>query len=154
MTEVLDTDRIERSIDIAAPVSRVWRALTDHTEFGAWFGVALDGPFVPGEKSTGHMTISGYEHIAWDAVVVAVEPERLFSFTWHPYAVDPEIDYSAEPSTLVEFHLEPADSGTRLLVRETGFDKIPKGRRLEALRMNGQGWTFQMKNIQEHVAGA
>jgi len=146
------TDCIEKRIELAAPVSRVWRALTDHREFGAWFRVKLDGPFVPGEVSRGHITYPGYEHIQWEAVVRAMEPERLFSFTWHPYAVDPGVDYSSEPPTLVEFRLEPTAGGTLLVLTESGFDAIPAGRRLEAFRMNDGGWTQQMKNIESHVA--
>jgi uncharacterized protein YndB with AHSA1/START domain len=145
------TDRIEKTIDLKAPVSRLWRALTDHTEFGTWFRVALDGPFVPGQASTGHMTYPGYEHVMWRATVVKLEPERLFSFTWHPYAIDPDQDYSDETPTLVEVELEPILGGTRLRLTESGFDKVPPGRRLEAFRMNDNGWTQQMLNIERHV---
>ena len=137
-------DRIEKRIELKAPVSRVWRALTDYREFGEWFRVKLDGPFVPGQVSRGHIT--------WEAVVQAMEPERLFSFTWHPYAVDPKIDYSEETPTLVEFRLDKTTSGTLLLLTESGFDKIPSQRKLEAWRMNDGGWTEQMKNIESHVA--
>jgi uncharacterized protein YndB with AHSA1/START domain len=145
-------DRIEKQIELKAPVARVWRALTDYREFGEWFRVKIEGPFVPGEVSRGHITHPGYEHLKWEAVVKAMEPERLFSFTWHPYAIDPKIDYSAEPQTLVEFRLEPTAQGTRLTVTESGFDKIPVGRRPEAFRMNEGGWAQQMKNIERHVA--
>jgi uncharacterized protein YndB with AHSA1/START domain len=144
-------DRIEKTIELKAPVSRVWRALTDHREFGTWFRVRLDGPFVPGQVSRGHITYPGYEHLNWEAVVQRMEPERLFSFTWHPYAVDPEKDYSAEPPTLVEFTLEKTATGTLLRIVESGFDKIPAGRRVEALRMNDGGWSTQLKNIEQHV---
>ena len=145
-------DRIEKRIELKAPVSRVWRALTDHREFGEWFRVRLDGPFVPGQVSSGNITYPGYEHLKWEAVVQKMEPERLFSFTWHPYAIDPKVDYSNEPSTLVEFKLEPIAGGTLLLLTESGFDKIPSHRRAEAFRMNDGGWTQQMKNIETHVA--
>ena len=145
------SDRIEKSIEIAAPVSRVWKALTDHREFGTWFRVKLEGPFVPGEVSRGQMTYPGYEHVRWNAVVQRMEPEKLFSFTWHPYALDPEIDYSAETPTLVTFTLEAAGGGTLLRVVESGFDKVPAGRRAEAFRMNDRGWGMQMENIAEHV---
>jgi len=145
-------DRIEKRIQLNAPISRVWRALTDHREFGLWFRVKLDGPFAPGQVSRGWITYPGYEHLKWEAVVQKMEPERLFSFTWHPYAVDPKMDYSKEPPTLVEFRLEESKSGTLLVVTESGFDKIPAGRRPEALRMNDGGWTEQMKNIERHVA--
>jgi uncharacterized protein YndB with AHSA1/START domain len=143
---------IEKRIELKAPVSRVWRALTDYREFGEWFRVKLDGPFVPGQVSRGHITYPGYEHIKWEAVVQKMEPERLFSFTWHPYAVDPKKDYSVETPTLVEFTLEKTAGGTLLVLRESGFDKIPSDRRGEAYRMNDGGWTAQMKNIENHVA--
>src|SRR5471030_1036544 len=103
-------DKIEKQIELKAPLARVWRALTDHQEFGAWFRVRIDGPFVPGEVSRDHMTYPGYEHVQWTAVVQAMEAERVFSFTWHPYAIDQTIDYSAEPSTLVEFRPAPVFS--------------------------------------------
>ena len=148
------TDRIEKRIELKAPVARVWRALTDHREFGEWFRVKIDGPFVPGEVSRGNVTYPGYEHLKWEAVVKAMEPERLFSFTWHPAAVDPKMDYSKEPQTLVEFRLEKTADGTRLTVTESGFDKIPAGRRPEAFRMNEGGWEEQMRNIARHVRQA
>jgi uncharacterized protein YndB with AHSA1/START domain len=144
--------RIEKRIEIKAPVSRVWRALTDYRDFGEWFRVKLDGPFVPGHVSRGHITYPGYEHVKWEAVVQKMEPERHFSFTWHPYAIDPKIDYSKETPTLVEFRLEKTATGTLLILTESGFDLIPSGRRLEAFRRNDGGWTEQMKNIENHVA--
>ena len=146
------TDRIEKRIELKAPVARVWRALTDYREFGEWFRVKLDGPFVAGEVSRGHITWPGYEHLQWEAVVTTMEPERLFSFTWHPYAVDPKIDYSQEPQTLVEFRLKETVDGTLLTVTESGFDKIPAARRAEAFPRNEGGWTEQMKNIERYVA--
>jgi uncharacterized protein YndB with AHSA1/START domain len=112
--------------------------------------VKLGGPFVPGEISTGHITYPGYEHLKWEAAVQKMEPERLFSFTWHPYAVDPD-DYSNEPATLVEFRLEAKDKGTVLYLTESGFDALPKDRRFEAFRMNEDGWTEQMTNIEHHL---
>jgi uncharacterized protein YndB with AHSA1/START domain len=145
-------DRIEKRIELKAPVSRVWRALTDYREFGEWFRVKLEGPFVPGQVSRGRITYPGYEHLKWEVVVQKIEPERLFSFTWHPFAIDPNGDYSQEPPTLVEFTLEKTATGTLLVVTESGFDKIPSGRRLEAFRMNEGGWTIQMTNIENHVA--
>ena len=145
------TDRIEKTIELRAPVSRVWRALTDHHEFGTWFRVKLDGPFVPGQVSRGHITYPGYEHVRWEAVVLKMEPERLFSFSWHPYAIDPKEDYSAEPPTLVEFTLEKTATGTLLRIVEQGFDKLPSRRRDEAFRMNDKGWSIQVENIAQHV---
>ncbi len=147
-------DRIEKRIELKAPVSRVWRALTDYREFGEWFWVKLDGPFVAREVSRGHITWPGYEHLQWEAVVQSMEPERLFSFTWHPYAVDPKTDYSTETPTLVEFRLEAIPGGTSLVITESGFDKIPSDRRLEAFRRNEGGWEQQIKNIESHVAQA
>lgn len=144
-------DRIEKRIELKAPVSRVWRALTDYREFGEWFRVKLDGPFVPGQISRGQITYPGYEHVKWEATVQKIEHERLFSFTWHPYAINSKVDYSQEPPTLVEFRLERTGSGTLLLLTESGFDKIPSGRRLEAFRMNDGGWTEQLMNIERHV---
>jgi uncharacterized protein YndB with AHSA1/START domain len=144
--------QIEKRIELKAPVSRVWRALTDYREFGQWFRVRLDGPFVPGQIARGQITYPGYEHVKWEVVVQKMEPERLFSFTWHPYSVDSKIDYSKETPTLVEFRLEKTSNGTLLLLTESGFDKIPSDRRLEAFHRNDGGWTEQMKNIENHVA--
>jgi uncharacterized protein YndB with AHSA1/START domain len=148
----MDNIRIEKQIELNAPLSRVWRALTDYREFGDWFRVKLDGPFVPGEVSRGHITYPGYEHLKWEVAVQEMEPERLFSFTWHPYAIDPEVDYSGEPSTTVEFKLQSTATGTLLTLTESGFDTIPSHRRMEAFRKNDGGWTEQMKNIESHVA--
>lgn len=145
-------NRIEKRIELKAPVSRVWRALTDHREFGEWFGVKIDEPFVAGQVSRGHITYPGYEHIKWEAVVQKIEPELLFSYTWHPYAIDPKLDYSKETPTLVEFTLEKTAGGTLLVVTESGFEKIPSDRRLEAFRKNEGGWAEQMKNIEKYVA--
>jgi len=144
-------DRIEKSIELKAPVERVWRALTDHNQFGEWFRVKLDGPFVRGELACGRITFPGYEHVKWEARIKRMDAPRLFSFTWHPYAVDPDVDYSQETPTLVEFRLEPIANGTRLTVVESGFDALPSNRRPHALRMNDAGWTEQMRNIQAHV---
>jgi uncharacterized protein YndB with AHSA1/START domain len=144
-------DRIEKTIELKAPVSRVWRALTDYREFGEWFRVKLDGPFVVGQVARGWITYPGYEHLTWQATVQRMEHERLFAFTWHPYAVDPKVDYSQETPTLVEFRLRPTANGTLLVITESGFDNIPSFRRLEAFRMNDNGWTAQLKNIERHV---
>jgi uncharacterized protein YndB with AHSA1/START domain len=144
-------DRIEKRVELKAPVSRVWRALTDHREFGEWFRVKLEGPFVPGEVSRGRITHPGYEHVTWQATVQKIEPERLFSFTWRPYAIDPNVDYSHEEPTLVEFKLAPTPGGTLLVITESGFDKVPSHRRAEAFRMNERGWTMQLENIARHV---
>jgi uncharacterized protein YndB with AHSA1/START domain len=147
-------DRIEKRIELKAPVSRVWRALTDYREFGEWFRVKLEGPFVVGQIARGKITHPGYEHVVWQAVVQKIEPERQFSFTWHPYGIDPKRDYSTETPTLVEFRLEETKNGTLLVLTESGFDKIPSDRRAEAFRMNDGGWTEQMKNIEDYVTRA
>jgi uncharacterized protein YndB with AHSA1/START domain len=145
-------DRIEKQIELKAPVSRVWRALTDYREFGEWFRVKLEGPFVAGQPAEGFITWPGYEHLRMEVVVQKIEPERYFSYTWHPYALDPKIDYSKETPTLVEFTLEKTAKGTLLKVTESGFDKIPSERRLEAFRMNENGWAQQLKNVESYVA--
>jgi len=147
-------DRIETTIEPGAPVSRVWKALTDHQEFGKWFRVQLEGPFVPGQVSRGQLTYPGYEHVRWEAIIQKMEPERLFSFTWHPYAVDPKQDYTGEQPTLVEFTLEKTAKGTLLRVVESGFDTLPSRRREEAFRMNERGWGIQLENIAQHVGQA
>jgi uncharacterized protein YndB with AHSA1/START domain len=149
-------DRIEKRTELKAPISRVWRALTDYREFGEWFRVKLDGPFVVGQVSRGQITYPGYEHVRWEVVVQKMEHERLFSFTWtHPKSLskaDYSTDYSEEPTTLVEFRLEKTASGTLLVLTESGFDKLPGDRRLEAFRRNDGGWTEQMKNVETYVA--
>lgn len=147
------TDRIERHIHIKAPRTKVWQALADAESFGEWFGVALKGQrFVAGEPCAGTITYPGYEHLTWSVVVERVEPERLLSFRWHPYAVDPKVDYSNEATTLVTFELEETAEGTLLRLVESGFDAIPAHRRAEAFRMNSGGWDEQMKNIDSYVA--
>lgn len=146
------TDRIEKTIVLRAPVARVWRALADAREFGQWFRVALHGVFEPGATVSGHVTFAGYEHLKFEVHVERMEAERYFAYRWHPYAIDPGVDYSKEPTTLVEFRLEPEGTGTRLSIVESGFDAIPAGRRQEAFRMNEQGWTAQASNIERHVS--
>ncbi|WP_374077126.1 SRPBCC family protein [Bdellovibrio bacteriovorus] len=145
-------NRIEKKIELKASISRVWQALTDHREFGEWFRVKLEAPFSPGKTSVGYITYPGYEHLKWEAVVQKMEPEKLFSFTWHPYAIEPDIDYSQETPTLVEFRLEKTATGTLLTLTESGFDKVPADRRSMAFRMNDGGWTEQMKNIEAYLA--
>jgi uncharacterized protein YndB with AHSA1/START domain len=144
-------DRIEKHIELKAPISRVWRALTDYREFGEWFRVKLDGPFVPGELSTGQITYPGYEHIKWQVIVQRMEPERLFSFTWL-HSFEPDADIFKEPTTLVEFRLEKVEAGTLLTLTESGFDKLPDAIRLESFKRNEGGWTIQMQNIETYVA--
>ncbi len=143
---------IETSIELNAPLSRVWRALTDYQQFGEWFLVKLENPFVPGQATSGYITHPGYEHIRMEVVVQALEPEHTFSYTWHPFAVDPTVDYSGEPCTLVEFKLQPSAAGTLVTLRESGFEKLPPERRSICLRMNEGGWRQQMLNIEAYVA--
>jgi uncharacterized protein YndB with AHSA1/START domain len=145
------SDRIEKRVELKAPVARVWRALTNHREFGQWFNVNLDGPFEVGKTVRGPITHPGYEHIVMEATVKDMDPERLFSFTWHPHAIDPSVDYSKEPQTRVEFSLEPTSTGTLLTVTESGFDKLPPQRRETAFRGNEGGWSGQIKNIDRYV---
>lgn len=147
------TDRIERKILLRSPRSRVWRALTDSKEFGAWFRVRFDGPFVVGKTITGRVTYPGYEHLKFEASVERMDGEKLFAYRWHPAAVDPKVDYSKEPTTLVEFRLEDAPEGTALTVVESGFDALPTPRRDDAFRMNSGGWDVQVQNIRNHVGG-
>lgn len=149
--QTLTTDQIKKTVELKAPIERVWAALTEPARFGAWFRVKLEDAFTPGQVSRGHMTYPGYEHVTWEATIMTMDRPRLFSFTWHPYAVDPAVDYSNEQPTLVEFKLEPAEGGTRLTVIESGFDAIPSRRREEAMRRNDGGWTAQMENIRAYV---
>ena len=148
------TDRIEKEIVLKAPRSRVWRALSDAEQFGAWFGCKLDGAFAPGAAIRGRITHAGYEHATLQLFIDRIEPESYFSYRWHPYAVDPKVDYSAEPTTLVEFRLQEVAGGTRLSIVESGFDKVPAARRAEAFRMNTHGWDMQATSIERYVAGA
>jgi uncharacterized protein YndB with AHSA1/START domain len=151
--ERTSTDRIEKKIVLRASRSRVWRAITDAEEFGAWFGVKLEGSFASGARVRGRITVPGYEHVIMEVTIERIEPERLFSYRWHPYAVDPAVDYSGEPTTLVEFRLEEVSGGTQLTVIESGFDRIPAARRAEAFRMNDRGWAEQFKRIERYVSG-
>jgi len=147
-----NTDRIEKKVILRAPRSRVWRAIATAEEFGAWFGVKLEGPFAEGATVRGKITHPGYEHLTMEMLVERIEPERYFAYRWHPYAIDTAVDYTSEPTTLVEFRLDDADGGTVLTIVESGFDRIPLARRAEAFRMNDQGWTEQLKSIERHVS--
>ena len=145
-------DVIEKQIELEASPERVWRALTDHREFGEWFGVKMEQPFVAGQPSRGRILSPGYDHLTFEITVVRLEAQSIFGFTWHPYAIDPAVDYSRETPTLVEFRLQKTATGTLLTLTESGFDKIPAGRRALALRMNDGGWATQIENIERHVA--
>jgi uncharacterized protein YndB with AHSA1/START domain len=148
----MSTDRIEKKVFLKAPRSRVWRAIANAQEFGEWFGVKLEGTFAPGASLEGRITTQGYDHLTMKVSVERVEPERLFSYRWHPYAIEPNVDYSSEPTTLVEFRLQEVPGGTELTVVESGFDRIPLERRATAFRMNEQGWAEQLKNVERHLA--
>jgi len=168
------TDRIEKRVMLRAPLARVWKAISDSSEFGRWFGAKLDGPFVPGAKLRGTFA----EDLRADAIVAfqkqlglppsavklpapndvfctveQVEPNRYLSFRWIPYGIDAAVDPASEPTTLVEFHLEETDGATLLTIVESGFDKVPAHRRERAFLMNDAGWTEQAKNLQAHVEG-
>jgi uncharacterized protein YndB with AHSA1/START domain len=145
------TDRIEKTVTLKAPRSRVWRAITDARQFGEIFQAKFEGEFTSGATTRGQITYPGWEHLTVELAVERIEPERYFSYRWHPFAVDPKTDYSAEPMTLVEFTLEEVPGGTRLVIVESGFDRIPLARRAEAFRMNEGGWTEQIGNIERYV---
>lgn len=146
------TDRIQKSIVLNAPRSKVWGALTDSQRFGQWFQTTVEGPFVAGQRAHGKITYPGYEHLRFEVVVEQMEPERLFSWRWQPGG-DPNVD-PAEPTTLVVFELEEVPEGTRLTVTESGFDRIPVARRAKAYRENTEGWTGQFENLRKYLASA
>jgi uncharacterized protein YndB with AHSA1/START domain len=149
------SDRIETRILLKAPRSRVWRALSDATEFGNWFGVDFTGmTFAAGKAIQGKITYKGYEHLLMEIWIEQMVPEKLLSWRWHPAAIDASVDYSKEPTTLVVFELKEQEGGTLVTVAESGFDQIPAARRATVIRMNTSGWDQQMKNIERHVAAS
>ena len=149
------TDRIERKVLLKASRARVWRALSNAEEFGNWFGVNFKGEtFIAGKSVQGKITYPGYEHLVMEVLIERVEPERLLSWRWHPAAIEPSVDYSHEPTTLVVFELAEVDGGILLTVVESGLDKIPLARRATVLRLNTSGWDEQMRNIEKHVAAS
>ena len=161
----MSTDRIEKKILLHAPLKRVWRALSDSKEFGTWFGVKFDAPFAPGAHMRGVLVGTAvnaevakaqkkYEGVAFEITIEQMEPERLFSFRWHPNAVDPGVDYSGEPTTLVVFALEEVPGGVQLTVTESGFDRIPLARRAKAFTANEQGWGIMVSVFAEYLADA
>lgn len=161
----MSTDRIEKKILLRAPRQRVWRALSDSAEFGTWFGVKFDGPFAPGARVRGQIvgtTVDAevakaqkqYEHIPFEITIDRIEPERLLSFRWHPNAVEPGVDYSREPTTLIVFALDEVADGVMLTVSESGFDQIPLARRAKAFAANEQGWAMVVKLFEKHLAQA
>lgn len=159
------TDRIEKTVVLRASVARVWRAISDAKEFGSWFGVEFDGPFLPGAVMNGRIVPTRadpevaemqrpYEGAKFTMTVGALEPMRRFSFHWHPFAVDPAVDYSSEPPTLVVFDLTEVPGGTRLTITESGFDRVPLARRAKAFEMNEQGWAAQIRLVEKYLANA
>jgi uncharacterized protein YndB with AHSA1/START domain len=148
------TDKIEKRVVLKASQSRVWRAISDSAEFGTWFEMRFDAPFAEGEAIRAHVLVKGYEHLTAEFEIVRIAPEEYFAYRWHPYAVDPAVDYSGEPTTLVEFRLEPSGQDTVLTIVESGFDQIPAARRAEAFRMNEGGWTGQVRNIERYVTSS
>ncbi|QDV23413.1 SRPBCC family protein [Aureliella helgolandensis] len=147
-----ETDNIEKAIEIAAPLERVWKAVTDYREFGQWFHVNLESEFAVGERTAGQVSHPGFEHVRMEVITTAIEPMTYFAFQWHPHAVNTDVDYTHEPLTLVEFRFRSNGNGTSLQIIESGFDALPPGRRDEAFRMNEKGWEGQIKNIARHVA--
>ena len=146
------TDRIEKQILLRAPRARVWKALTDAEEFGAWFGWKVEGEFREGATLRGQITHQGYEHVNLEITIEQLEPQSLFSYRWHPHAVEPNVDYSGEPTTRVAFELQERSDGTLLKVTESGFDQIPVARRAKAYRSNGEGWAIQLENVEKYLA--
>jgi uncharacterized protein YndB with AHSA1/START domain len=146
------TDKIEKRVFLRATRAKVWRAISDSKQFGAWFGVAFDEPFVAGKPVRGRVTMKSHENLPFAMDIVALEPERYLAWRWHPAAIDPNVDYSHEPTTLVEFEIADADGGCQLTMRETGLDKIPEARRATVLRMNTAGWDAQAINLEKYLA--
>jgi uncharacterized protein YndB with AHSA1/START domain len=161
----MSTDRIEKKILLHAPRQRVWRALSDATEFGTWFGMKFDGPFVVGAKmrcSIAPTKVNAevakaqkpHQGIPFEITIEQIEPERVFSFRWHPHAIERGVDYSREPTTLIVFALEEVADGVMLTVTESGFDQIPLARRAKAFTANDQGWSIMVGVLEEYLAGA
>jgi uncharacterized protein YndB with AHSA1/START domain len=151
MSQATETNVIEKEIVLRAPRSRVWSALSNSEEFGKWFGMQFDGPFKAGQPTLAKFANPKYAHMTLEFAIETIEPERLFSYRWHPYALDASVDYTQEPTTLIEFHLSETADGTKLIVIESGFDQIPEWRRSEAFNMNGKGWAAQVENIRKYV---
>jgi uncharacterized protein YndB with AHSA1/START domain len=146
------TDRIEKTIVLRAPRAEVWRAITTAEDFGAWFGARFTSAFKPATTVSGRITTPGYDHLLIDIMIERMDDQRLFSYRWHPHAVDAAVDYSKEPTTLVEFRLEDVPDGTRLTIVESGFDRLSADRRETAFRMNNDGWAQEVKNIERYVS--
>jgi uncharacterized protein YndB with AHSA1/START domain len=159
----MSTDRIEKQVLLRAPLERVWRAISDADEFGRWFGVRFDGPFVAGTSVTGVITPTTvddevaklqepYAGMSDTWQIVAVDPQRRLAFRWHPFAVAPDTEYSQEPTTLVEFTLDETADGVLLRIVESGFDAIPADRRASAFEANSEGWTAQTELVRKYLA--
>ena len=159
----MSTDCIEKKILLRAPRSRVWRAISDPEQFGAWFGVKVEGPFTPGTALCGRLVGTQvneeiaaaqrqYAHMPFEMVVDRVEPEHRFSFRWHPFAVEEGVDYSGEPMTLVTFSLEETPEGVLVTVTESGFDQIPIERRARAFAANEGGWSVVITLLDTYVS--
>ena len=159
----MSTDRIQKQVVLRAPMDRVWRAISDSQEFGRWFGVGIDGPFVAGTSVTATITPTTVDeevaqmqrpHTGAKATwqIVAVEPPRRFAYRWHPFAVEPDVDYDQEPTTLVEFTLSESADGVVLTIVESGFDAIPEARRWAAFEANSGGWTKQAELVRKYLA--
>jgi len=154
MAVTSSTDKIEKRVVLKAPQARVWRAISDSGEFGTWFQMRFESAFAEGKAVKAQVLVPGYEHVKAEFQIVRISPQDYFAYRWHPYAVDPKVDYSGEPTTLVEFRLTPSGQDTVLTIVESGFDQIPPARRAEAFRMNDGGWTAQVKNIERYVTTA
>ena len=150
-TTPTSTDRIEKHVSLDAPRARVWRALTDVQQFNAWFGAALTGPFKQGAEVSGKLTMKNLDHVTLTIWIETMEPERRFAFRWHPYAIEPGVDYASEPTTLVTMTLEDAGTGTKLTIVESGFDALPESRRARAFDMNSAGWDGQSRKLVTYV---
>ena len=146
-----DDDKTVKTVELRAPIARVWRALTDYKEFGHWFRVDLDQPFQAGGTSTGQMTYPGHEGTPWLVYVDRMEPERLFSFRWYD-SENGSKQSDDQPALLVEFQLEDIPNGTRLTITESGFSALPHPRRIELMRGNEEGWTIQADNLDRHLS--
>ena len=156
-------DRIEKTIRLRAPLERVWQAIADSRQFGIWFGVAFDGPFIAGQLLTGRISPTQVDPAvatlqqahagkAFEFVVDRVEPMHTIAFRWHPYAVDPNVDYSEEPMTLIVFALQAVGDGVVLTIQESGFDRIPLERRAAAFAANAGGWEMQTRLIEAYLS--
>ncbi len=143
--------KIERRVEINAPIAKVWEVIIDHKKFGEWFRCKLDQPFKEGEVSTGMMTFPGAEHVKWNAKVIKIESERCLEFSWPPYIEDETVDLSNEPWLNCRFELESIPGGTLLTITESGFDKLSPVIRDDARRGNEQGWEIQAGHILEYV---